>query len=59
MAEAKGFYRETGVKVRIEHPSATQPAMNRMRQNQCQATTLQLCQALEIIDGGIPLVNIL
>jgi NitT/TauT family transport system substrate-binding protein len=59
VAEAKGFYREAGVKVRIEHPSATQPAMNRLRQDECQATTLQLCQAMEIIDGGIPLVNIL
>ena len=59
VAEAKGFYREAGVKVKIEHPSSTQPAMSRLRNNQCQATTLQLCQALEIIDGGIPLVNIL
>ena len=59
VAEAKGFYREAGVKVRIEHPSSTQPAMSRLRKNECQATTLQLCQALEIIDGGIPLVNIL
>jgi NitT/TauT family transport system substrate-binding protein len=33
--------------------------MNRLRQDECQATTLQLCQAMEIIDGGIPLVNIL
>ena len=59
VAEAKGFYREAGVKVKIEHPSATQPAMSRLRKNECQATTLQLCQAMEIIDGGIPLVNIL
>lgn len=59
VAEAKGFYREAGVKVKIEHPSATQPAMSRLRKNECQATTLQLCQALEIIDEGIPLVNIL
>ena len=59
VAEAKGFYREAGVKVRIEHPSATQPAMSRLRENQCQATTLQLCQAMEIVDIGIPLVNIL
>ena len=59
VAEAKGFYREAGVKVRIEHPSSTQPAMSRLRKNQCQATTLQLCQAMEIVDGGIPLVNIL
>lgn len=59
VAEAKGFYREAGVKVKIEHPSATQPAMSRLRKNECQATTLQLCQAMEIVDGGIPLVNIL
>jgi NitT/TauT family transport system substrate-binding protein len=54
-----GFYREAGVDVRIEHPLTTQPAMSRLRKNQCQATTLQLCQAMEIVDGGIPLVNIL
>ena len=59
VAEVKGFYREAGVKVRIEHPSSTQPAMSRLRKNECQATTLQLCQALEIVDDGIPLVNIL
>lgn len=59
VAEAKGFYREAGVKVRIEHPSSTQPAMTRLRKNLCQATTLQVCQALEIVDEGIPLVNIL
>ena len=59
VAEAKGFYREAGVNVRIEHPSSTQPAMSRLRKNLCQATTLQLCQAMEIVDGGIPLVNIL
>lgn len=59
VAEAKGFYRDAGVDVRIEHPSSTQPAMSRLRRNECQATTLQLCQAMEIIDDGIPLVNIL
>ena len=59
VAEAMGFYREAGVDVRIEHPLTTQPAMSRLRNNQCQATTLQLFQAMEIIDGGIPLVNIL
>ena len=59
VAEAMGFYRDAGVNVKIEHPSSTQPAMSRLRNNTCQATTLQLCQALEIIDGGIPLVNIL
>ena len=35
VAEAKGFYRKAGVKVKIEHPSATQPAMSRLRSNEC------------------------
>ncbi|MBQ7663205.1 MAG: ABC transporter substrate-binding protein [Prevotella sp.] len=59
VAEAKGFYRQAGVKVKIEHPSATQPAMSRLHNNECQATTLQLCQAMEIVAAGVPLVNIL
>ena len=59
VAEAMGFYDEAGVKVRIEHPSATQSAMARLLKGRCQATTLQLCQALELVDGGTPLVNIL
>ena len=59
VAEAKGFYREAGVKVKIEHPTTTQPAMSRLRENVCQATTLQLCQAMEIVENGTPLVNIL
>ena len=59
VAEFKGFYREAGIKVQIVHPSATQPAMSRLRENRCQATTLQLCQALEIVGDDMPLVNIL
>ena len=59
VAEAKGFYREAGVKVKIEHPSATQPAMSRLRSGRCQVTTLTLCQAMETVDEGTPLVNIL
>ena len=59
VAQAQGFYREAGVKVRIEHPSVTLPAMARLRAGECQATTLQLCQALEVVADGLPLVNIL
>ena len=59
VAEVKGFYREAGIKVQIVHPSATHSAMARLRENRCQATTLQLCQALEIVGDDMPLVNIL
>ena len=59
VAEAKGFYREAGLRVRIKHPSVTQPAMSGLLAGECQATTLQLCQALEVVDKGVALVNIL
>jgi NitT/TauT family transport system substrate-binding protein len=59
VAYEKGFYREVGLDVEIIHPSPTQPALDRMYSNQSQATTLQLCQALEMMDTGVPLVNIL
>lgn len=59
VAQEKGFYEEEGVKVQIVHPSTSQSSVDRIRSNQSQATTLQLAQALEIIDSGIPLVNIL
>ena len=59
VAQEKGFYQEEGVDVKIVHPSASRTAMERIRHDESQATTLQLAQALEIIDSGIPLVNIL
>lgn len=59
VAFEKGFYDEEGVKVQIVHPTASQSALDRVRSEQAQAITLQLAQAMEIIDNGIPLVNIL
>lgn len=59
VAQEMGFYAEEGVSVQIVHPSASQTAMERIRTDQSQATTLQLAQALEIVDSGIPLVNVL
>ena len=59
VAQEKGFYRDAGIEVEIVHPSSTLSAMNRIDRNESQATTLQLCQAMEIIDSGIDLVNIL
>jgi len=54
-----GFYYKAGIDVEIVHPSVTQTAISRIRENKSQATTLQLAQAMEIINDGIPLVNIL
>lgn len=59
VAYERGFYRDAGLDVEIVHPSLSRSALSRIRDNESQATTLQLCQALEIIDSGIPLVNIL
>ena len=59
VALEKGFYKEVGLAVEIVHPSPTHPAIKRICNNQSHATTLQLCQAMEIIDEGVELVNIL
>lgn len=59
VAYEKGFYREAGIDVDIVHPSTTQPAMARILNHESHATTLQLCQAMEIVGDGVPLVNIL
>lgn len=59
VAEEKGFYRDAGVKVKIIHPSATRSSLDQLSKNECQATTMLLCQALEMVDSGMPLVNIL
>ena len=59
VAQEKGFYKEAGLNVEIVHPSVTQPAMRRVQNNESHATTLQLAQALDIMDYGVPLVNVL
>lgn len=59
VAKEKGFYSKAGVDVDIVHPSLSQSAVDRMHNNESQATTLQLCQAIEMADMGMELVNIL
>lgn len=59
VALEKGFYEEEGITVVIEHPNSTRTALDRIRNNQSQATTLPVAQAMEVMDSGVPLVNIL
>ncbi len=59
VAMEKGFYTAEGIDVDIVHPSATQSTLSRVENDEIHATTLQLCQAMKLIDGGVPLVNIL
>ena len=59
VAKELGFYKDAGIDLEIVHPNSTESALSRIRQNQSHFTTIQLCQAMEIIDSGMPLVNIL
>ena len=59
VAQEKGFYKAAGLDVDIVHPSVSQTVLNRIQNNESHISTMQLCQAMEIIDNGIPLVNIL
>lgn len=59
VAKEKGFYEEEGLDVMFKHPSASYPAFNRMIDGNCHVVTMQLPQAMEAIDRGFPLVNIL
>ena len=54
-----GFYAEEGLAVEIEHPFATQSAVDHIREGQCQATVLPLSLAMRTVEGGFPMVNIL
>lgn len=58
-ALARGFYREEGLEVVINHPSASNSALNRLRQGISHVITLQLVQAICYTAEGFPLVNIL
>ena len=59
VAQELGFYKDAGIDLEIVHPNSTESAMSRLRQDKSHFTTIQLCQAMEIIDSGMPLVNIL
>ena len=55
----KGFYAEEGLEVVIEHPNASSSAVDRLRSNRSQATTIPLVQAIFALDRGVKLVNLL
>ena len=55
----KGFYKEAGLEVDIQHPSASYSAFNRLLEGSSDMITQQLVQAVVEIDRGMPLVNVL
>ncbi len=59
VAKDMGFYDEEGLDVEIRHPFSTQTLENRVREGESQAYSMSLSQAMELVDKGIPLVNIL
>ena len=59
VAKEMGFYEEEGLDVEIVHPYSTQTAVDRLRSDAAQATTLTLTEAMQIEDNGLPLYNIL
>ena len=59
VAKEKGFYDEEGLDVEIRHPFATQTLEDRVRSGGSQAYSMFLSEAMELVDKGIPVVNIL
>ena len=57
VAEAKGFYQEAGLNVRIKHPSASNPCINLLKEGKSQLITLHLISAMKNINKGLPLIN--
>ncbi|MBR6841050.1 MAG: ABC transporter substrate-binding protein [Prevotella sp.] len=58
IAKEKGFYREQGLDVVIQHPSLTSTTFNRLQSDQCNAAMISMMSAMDFIAQGIPLVNI-
>lgn len=58
VAYEKGFYKEIGLNVEIQHPSLTSSALNRLKTSASQAEMFSLMSAMDFIAQGFQLVNI-
>ena len=58
-AQAKGFYKEAGLNIRILHPSASNSSANLLRDGKADFITLHLISAMKNIADGLPLINLL
>ncbi len=58
VAKEKGFYKEMGLDVQIQHPSLTSSALNRFQTDQCDAAEFSLVAAIDLISQGVQMVNI-
>ena len=59
VAYDKGFYKQAGLEVDFQHPSASYSAFNRLLEGSSDMITQQLVQAVVEIDRGMPLVTVL
>ena len=59
VALEKGFYKDAGVEVDIQHPSVSYSALHRLMEGSSNMITMQLTQAIIAIDQGFPLVHAL
>ena len=59
VAQELGFYEEAGLDVTIEHTTASDQAINRLKNGKCNAITMTLFDAIVNIDHGMEVVNVL
>ena len=58
VAYERGFYKEAGLDVDIQHPTLTSSALTRLKSQQCHAAMFSLLSAMDFISQGFSLVNI-
>lgn len=59
VAKDMGFYEEVGLDVDIVHPSTSNSAMNLLNSGKSNIISMQLLQAMKLIDQGHNLINVL
>lgn len=59
VAQELGFYKEAGLEVEIEHSSASDNTINRIKKGTCNAVTMNLFDAIVNISNGMEIVNVL
>lgn len=59
VAQEKGFYKEAGLDVVIEHTSSSNNAPDRLKEGKCNAITMNLLDAMVNIHNGMDVVNVL
>ena len=59
VAQEKGFYKSAGVDVEFVYPSVSRAVVSQFLEDENRVFGLPLIQAVQLVDQGIPLINIL